>query len=158
MWQNAHDAYLESRILSADPLELVKLLYQGAITSVQEARRRLANGEILERARAISKTCAILSELSVSLDHERGGNLSHELARLYDYMIRRLIEANLKQADQPLEEVLGLLSTLAEGWEGIQQPAPEPEPEPQAASPWAQPYSPAPAETVSEYSSHAWSL
>lgn len=156
MWQNAHDAYLESRILSADPLELVKMLYQAAITSIRDARRHLAAREIMARARAISKACAVLAELAVSLDHERGGEVSVNLARLYDYMSRRLIEANLQQADQPLEEVLGLLSTLLEGWEGIQPVA---EPAPQAASPWAQdPYSPAPVEQVSEYSSHAWSL
>jgi len=155
MWQNAHDAYLESRVLSADPLELVKLLYQAAITAVRDARRHLANREILARARAITKACSILTELIVSLDHERGGEISLGLARLYDYMSRRLIEANLQQADQPLEEVLGLLSTLAEGWEGIQPAA---DPAPQTASPWAQSYPQAPSETVPEYTSHAWSL
>jgi flagellar protein FliS len=131
MWQNAHDAYLESRVLSAEPLALVKMLYQAAIAAVKEARRHLANREIAARARAITKACTILTELATSLDHERGGELSLGLARLYDYMSRRLIEANFKQTDQPLEEVLGLLSTLVEGWEGIQ---PDATPESQAAA------------------------
>ncbi len=131
MWQNAHDAYLESRVLSAEPLQLVKMLYQAAIGAVKEARRHLANREIAARARAITKACTILAELTTSLDHERGGELSLGLARLYDYMSRRLIEANFKQTDQPLEEVLGLLSTLVEGWEGIQPGA---TPEGQAAA------------------------
>ena len=130
MWQNAHDAYLENRVLSASPLELVHLLYQAATGAVREARRQLAAGEIAARSRAISKACGILMELVASLDHERGGELSHRLAQLYDYMQRRLLEANFRQVDEPLAEVLGLLATLSEAWQGIAQearPAPEKE-------------------------------
>lgn len=151
MWQNAHDAYVESRVLSADPMELVKLLYQAAIASVRDARSYLAEGEISARARSITKTGMILGELTASLDHERGGEVSRGLARLYDYMSRRLIEANLRQADKPLEEVLSLLSTLAEAWEGIQPAA---KPEPRAESPWGQP----PPDTAATYSSQGWSF
>jgi flagellar protein FliS len=160
MLQNAHDAYLESRILSAGPVELVNLLYRAAIAAVKDARRHLANRDIAARARAVTKACTIVTELTVSLDHERGGDLSRGLARLYDYIGRRLIEANFRQADQPLEEVLGLLSTLMEGWEGIQPgAATEPRavtPEPRAASPWGQAQTL--SETPPEYSLHAWSL
>ena len=136
MWQSAHDAYLESRVLSANPLELVKMLYQAAIAAVKDARRHLANRDIAARARAITKACTIMTELTVSLNHEAGGDLSRNLQRLYDYISRQLIEANFRQADQPLEEALGLLSTLVEGWEGIQPGAP-PEPQPAAPEPWA---------------------
>src|SRR4051812_36673111 len=94
MWSNAHDAYLESRVESADPVQLVRMLYQGAIGSVREARSHLSKGDIAERSRAISKAHAIVTELLVSLDHERGGEISMRLARLYDYMQRRLLEAN----------------------------------------------------------------
>ena len=117
MWKNAQDAYLEERVLSADPLELVRLLYQSAIAAIREARRALTNGEIAARSRAISKACGILIELNAALDHSQGGVLSIRLAALYDYMLGRLLDANLQQSDAPLAEVLGLLSTLAEGWE-----------------------------------------
>ena len=119
MWQNAHDAYLESRILSASPLELVRLLYQACTGEVREARRYLAEGDIAARCRCISRAHCILTELALSLDHERGGELSTRLARLYDYMQRRLLEANFRQEDAPLSEVLGLLATLGEAWSDI---------------------------------------
>jgi flagellar protein FliS len=119
MWQNAHDTYLEDRVLSADPVELVDLLYQACATAVGDARRHLAGGEILARARSISKACDILLELTVSLDHQRGGALSQRLAQLYGYMHRRLLEANFRQSDEPLAEVARLLATLKEGWEGV---------------------------------------
>src|SRR5579883_930425 len=102
MWQNAHEAYLESRIGSAGPIELIRLLYQGATASVREARRHLAAGDIGARARAINKAHAIIGELQASLDQERGGELSRRLAQLYAYIQRRLWEGNFRQADEPL--------------------------------------------------------
>lgn len=149
MWKNAHEQYLEGRVASADPLELVRLLYDAAIASVREARRALAAGEILARSRAISKASGIVIELNSALDHAQGGDLSRRLAALYDYVLRRLLEANLQQTDAPLEEVWGLLSTLAEGWNGIHRPA--------EASQVSMPWQPA-AEPAAVGAAHAWSL
>ena len=118
MWNSGHDAYLESRVLTADPIELVNLLYQACTQAVREARRHLAEGRIAERSREINQACAILIELATALDHERGGEISQRLALLYDYMQRRLLEANMRQSDAPLADVLGLLSTLSEAWGG----------------------------------------
>jgi flagellar protein FliS len=126
MWNSAHDAYLESRVLAADPVELVSLLYQACTQAVREARRYLAAGQIAERSREINQACAIVIELATSLDHERGGEISPRLALLYDYMERRLLQANMQQSDAPLADVLGLLTTLSEAWAGVRQPQEQP--------------------------------
>jgi flagellar secretion chaperone FliS len=118
------DAYLESQVLSADPMELVRLLYRAAGDATRSASAHLAAGRIAERSHQISKAYAILLQLSASLDHARGGTLSRSLAELYDYMQRRLLEANLRQKAEPLVEVEGLLAKLLEGWDQI-RPAPE---------------------------------
>jgi flagellar protein FliS len=152
MWRNAHDAYLESRIESAEPIELVRLLYQGATASVRDARTHLAAGDVAARSRSITKAHAILTELLQSLDHDRGGELSRRLAQLYGYMQRRLLEANFRQTDEPLAEVLGLLSTMGEAWDGIREP---PQPVEAAANPWA---GAAAAEPALSYSPGSWSL
>ena len=143
MWNSGHDAYLESRVLAADPVELVSLLYQACIQAVREARCYLAAGQIAERSREINKACAIVIELATSLDHERGGEISQRLALLYDYMQRRLLQANMQQSDAPLADVLGLLNTLSEAWAGVRKPEEKPvvenvKPQPAAESPWAQ--------------------
>jgi len=136
MWNNGHDAYLESKVLSADPVELVNLLYQASIQAVRDARHFLAQGEIADRSRAINKACEILIELNSSLDRERGGEIVERLAPLYDYMLGRLLEANLQQSDAPLAEVQSLLATLSEAWAGVRpQAAP---PAAVAANPWSQ--------------------
>jgi len=152
---NASDAYLESRVLSADGIELVRMLYQSAITAVRDARRHLAANEIAARSRAIGKVHRIVTELAVSLDHERGGELSRGLARLYDYVSRRLLEANSQQTDQPLEEVLRLLSTVQEGWNGIGSASPV---ETHHENRWAEPMPQAPPPDPVAYESHAWSF
>ena len=58
-------------------------------------------------------------ETSGNADHRRGGEIALQLAQLYDYMLRRLHDANLRQADEPLAEVLSLLATLTEAWDGV---------------------------------------
>ena len=152
MWTDSHDAYLESRVLSADPVELVNILYQACTAAVREARCHLAEGRIAERSREINKAFAILVELNSSLDHERGGEISKRLALLYDYMRRRLLDANMEQSDPPLAEVLGLLSTLSEGWAGVR--AAEAKPEVPVQSAWGQ----MPVEEPISSGSRAWSL
>jgi flagellar protein FliS len=54
-----------------------------------------------------------------SLDHEKGGEVSQNLKRLYSYMQGRLLEAHAKKAEEPIAEVEQLLSTLLEGWQGV---------------------------------------
>ncbi len=115
MMSIAQDSYLESRILSADGVELVQILYQAALESVEKARRYLQEGEIAARSREITRATAVIAELAVSLDRA-AGDLSRNLLELYDYMQRKLIEANFHQSDPILAEVSRLLATLLEGW------------------------------------------
>jgi flagellar secretion chaperone FliS len=155
MFQSGHDAYIENRVLSAEPLELVHMLYQGAIRAVQDARHHLANGKIMERSRAITKACAILTELTAALNPAAGGDLAKRLANLYDYMRRKLLEANFRQSDEPLGEVLSLLATLAEGWAEISKRRETPV---AANSPWSEAPAYPGTETEKAYSSGSWSL
>ena len=74
--------YFEQIILSASPVELVRLMYQSAIASVADARDHLREGRIRERARSIKKAYAILSELLISLDSESAPELAANLRRL----------------------------------------------------------------------------
>jgi flagellar protein FliS len=123
MWR---DVYLESKVLSADPVELIQILYQSALDSVREARTCLAKGDVAQRSAAISKVTRILLELTASLNHEAGQEISRNLADLYQYMQRRLLDANLKQSDEPLAETQQLLTTPLDAWEGVRrQTSPE---------------------------------
>jgi flagellar secretion chaperone FliS len=112
-------------ILGASPLELVRALYRGAIQAVSVARTSLANGQIRERSAAITKACAIIQELTVSLNREEGGDIAANLAELYVYIHKRLGDANIEQSDAPLAETEKLLSTLLEAWCQLPEEQPE---------------------------------
>jgi flagellar secretion chaperone FliS len=116
---NWKSAYVESRIISASPLELISILYEHAILEVQQARESLARGEVAARSRSISKAIAIIGELQRSLDHDAGGEIAANLERLYQYMRARLTAGNLHKSDSPLAEVASLLESLGEAWRTI---------------------------------------
>ena len=124
MRTNAYQNYLENEILSADPVKLVQLLYRGALDAIGCARDYLASGEIQARSTALTKAMNILTELVLSLDHARGGELSQNLGRVYEYTQRLLIDGNFKQLDAPLVEAERLLRTLLEAWEQSARPQP----------------------------------
>jgi flagellar secretion chaperone FliS len=116
MRTNGYQTYLENEILSASPVRLIQMLYTAALDSIASARRCLRAGDIRARSRAITKTMRIVTELSRSLNREAGGDLSQNLANVYGYVIRLLVESNAKQLETPLDEAERLLSTLAEAW------------------------------------------
>ncbi|MEQ1884419.1 MAG: flagellar export chaperone FliS [Bryobacteraceae bacterium] len=116
MSQTIYDRYIENEVLSADPHKLVVILYRAAIEAVARARVNLRNGEIRERSNRITKATSIIHELSRSLNHAEGGDISRNLAELYAYMQQRLNEANANQTEPPLEETEVLLRTLLDGW------------------------------------------
>jgi flagellar secretion chaperone FliS len=114
--------YFEQMVLSASPVELIRLLYQKAISSTRNAREHLRCRRIAERCSAINNAYLVLGELTASLRDEESPELAKRLRALYIYMQGRLIEANLKQQDEPLADVLGLLITLADAWEAPKEP------------------------------------
>ena len=113
---NPYQAYTDGSIFSDNPLNLVVALYQGALDATHQAERAVAARDIMGRSRAINKAMAILTELLVSLDHKRGGEISRNLERLYNYMQKQLLAAHAKQVAEPIAEVSSLLATLIEGW------------------------------------------
>ncbi len=117
MYANPYDSCIESAVLTADPMELVAMLLGGGLEAVRRARAALVRGDIAGRSKEIVRAVSILTELSLSVDRSRGGELSRNLIELYDYMQRRLLEANARQEDAPLAEVERLLSTVRDGWE-----------------------------------------
>jgi flagellar protein FliS len=117
---------MEAEVLGSDPVKLIRLLYRGALQAVGAARRNLAEGNIHQRSRQITKAWEIVQELARSLDHTQAAELSRNLAGLYAYIQQRLLDANTGQLDEPLAEVDKLLTTLSEAWDALKTPAPSP--------------------------------
>jgi flagellar protein FliS len=125
MWT---DVYLENRVLAADGVELIHLLYEHALVQLKLGRAALEADDVAGRSKAVSKVIAILGELEGSLNYDAGGSISSNLARLYQYMRRRLVEGNVKRQDAALAEVESLMGTLNEGWTSMRHTTAAPVP------------------------------
>jgi flagellar protein FliS len=110
--------YLASRVSAATPMELTRMLYEGAIQAVQEALEAHRGGDILRRGNAVTQAVEILGELRFSLRREVHPQYCDTLAGLYGYLQRRLIQAHAEKSESMLREVQGLIQTLLEGWLG----------------------------------------
>ncbi|MFL9922544.1 flagellar export chaperone FliS [Paraburkholderia fungorum] len=111
---------VETGVMGASPHRLTALLYQGARQAIARARMHLQQGNVSDRGRAISNATRIIENgLQQSLNVEAGGEIAQRLNSLYSYMLRRLLQANIKQSEAMLVEVDRLLATLEEAWIGI---------------------------------------
>lgn len=111
---------LESAVLSASPYQLVVMLFAGAGSALKKAEILMDQGDIPGKGQAISKAINIISNgLRAGLDHSVNSELTGNLDSLYDYMERRLLEANLRNDKNALTEVQGLLEGIADAWNQI---------------------------------------
>ncbi len=112
-------AYRTTEVASRTPLELVVMLYDGAIRFIGVARDAIGRGDIQGRSTAISRALAIISELQSTLDVQRGGDMAASLDDMYRYLTERLMAATLKNDVAPLDESRRLLETLRDAWHTI---------------------------------------
>lgn len=122
--RNAISAYqkvgIDAAIEVADPYRLILLLFAGAQTAIGKARAAMQQQQIAAKGEAISKAIDIIGNgLKVSLDIEQGGELAERLYALYDYMVLRLLRANLDNDLRALEEVAALLEEIHGAWREI---------------------------------------
>lgn len=114
-------AYQRQSILTASSGQLVLMLYDGVLRFLAQARQgfRLPEDDytrIEQINEGLQRAQAIITELQINLDHGAGGDVAGNLDRLYDYYSRRLLEANLRKQEEPVEEVERLVGQLRDGW------------------------------------------
>ncbi len=124
-YQNAYSAYQKNNISTASQGRLVVLLYEGAIKHLNSARNllgenaKLKPNQIEQFGIHIQKAQAIITELQVSLDMEKGGEIAKNLMSLYLYFNEELLSANINQNKEKIDSVIKMLSDLADAWRTI---------------------------------------
>lgn len=113
--------YLENRIRSAHPVELVNMLYDVAIDNLKAAIVCVRTHDRLGRSRAVTKSEEAVQELLTSLDHSVNAPFTHTLAGLYRYCLKRMIAGHAQQAEAPFQEALSVLNTLAVAWREVKE-------------------------------------
>ncbi len=119
--KGAIGAYHENAVTTQTRGRLIVLLYEGAITFLEQAKAELQAGNYAEKGEFINKALAIINELDSCLDVENGGEVATNLRRLYQFSIRHLGEANLHRDTQRIQDVIDCLKDLNEGWKAIAQ-------------------------------------
>lgn len=111
---------VETGVIAANPHKLIAMLYEGAVKAIDQATKHMEAGDIEKKGESISKAVQIIMiGLSGSLNRKAGGDLAENLHNLYDYMSRRLFEANVKNDTAILAEVRGLLMDIKGAWDEI---------------------------------------
>lgn len=131
----AANAYMKTHVTTTTPGHLVVMLYDGAITFLEQAKEEIQSKNYAKKGILISQALDIIAELDSSLNTEKGGEIAQNLHRLYMYCNTRLLQANLKMDTGLVDEVIGILSSFRSAFSEIsKQPHP---PAPKAAAYYA---------------------
>ncbi len=113
-----YDNYRGANTITTDQTKLILLVYDFAIRQCKQAKETFGSDDVRGRANLLKKAQQAITELMASLNMGAGGEVAKNLYRLYDYMNRRLIEANMKKDPAILDEVVKHLTGLREAWVG----------------------------------------
>ncbi|MBQ2315060.1 MAG: flagellar export chaperone FliS [Treponema sp.] len=120
--RSGYNAYREIGVRTASQGSLVVMLYDGAVSHLEEAialvegENRLAPGHIEAFGKHLQKVTDIISELEASLDLERGGEIAENLMALYIFFTKQLTAGTISHDKKQLQDVLGMLTELQESW------------------------------------------
>jgi flagellar protein FliS len=117
-------AYRQTEAQSRTPLELVVMLYDGALRFTAQVRDAIERKDIPARREATARTLAIIGELQGTLDLDKGGAIAESLNALYVYITGLLMKAGAKQETRHAEEATRVLTTLRDAWADISSQAP----------------------------------
>jgi len=112
-------AGVHAEVMEADPHRLIQMLMEGALERIAIAKGAMQQKNVALKGERISSAISIVEGLRASLNMEAGGEISANLESMYEYMTRRLMEANLKDDVEILDEVADLMRKIKSGWDEV---------------------------------------
>ncbi len=116
---SAYNAYKQNSVTTASPGELTLMLYNGCLKFLLKSKKAIEEKNIEEKNTNIQKAQAIIKELMVTLKKDQ--EISKQMMSLYDYMNRRLMEANINNDTSIIDEVIGLTTEFRDTWKQVIQ-------------------------------------
>lgn len=127
--------YESQKVLTATPMELILMLYDGGIRSLNQALATFELADPIEWRNQLHshllQAQSYITELTCSLDVERGGEMAMQIERLYGFMIQHLVDANTSGQKGPVLAVKEMLGELRDGWAQAMESMPKTEQEPE---------------------------
>lgn len=114
-------AYQEVNVAARSPLELVVLLYDGALSAIVQTQQAVDDRDLVAKRKALSKGLAIIGHLQSTLNMDEGKDVAEQLDRLYVFVTDKLVEFNVQGRGEALTEALSVLTTLRDAWSAIAQ-------------------------------------
>jgi flagellar protein FliS len=111
--------YTTADVTVADRERLLLLVLEGGVKFLRLTRDALAAGDLARFSDHLGRSQAIIAELLATLDHEAGGPIAADLARLYDFMLFHLTEANVRKSVRHVEDVMAVFGTVAAAYREV---------------------------------------
>lgn len=108
--------YKQTVYATTDRVQIVLMLYDGALNHLKIAQQKIESGDIMTKATHLTKATMIITELSNVLDMEKGGEISNNLRRLYDYVLNQLLQANMNNDVQSIKNAVRVVGILRDAW------------------------------------------
>ncbi len=110
---------IESSILSADPHQVIVMMYDGALESMAQAKGAIERKDLATKSACLTKAVNILSAMRNALDEDSQPEISSNFANLYDYCIQRLNDSSINLSLDGIDEVHGYIKPLRDAWKEI---------------------------------------
>ena len=114
MTYNAPNQYKQSAVFTATPEDLTLMLYDGAIKFMNIGKYHIENNNVVKSHEALIRAQDIIIELNSSLNMEY--EISENLRGLYDFVLERLIDANIGKKVEPIDEALEIVTDMRDTW------------------------------------------
>lgn len=119
--QSYRKVSLDSEISVASPHRIIQMMFAGGLERLAQSRYAIENRDMNNKGLFIGKAIGIVNGLNNSLNMDEGGEIAGNLSQLYDFIIMKVTEANLKNDTQAIDDAVAVLRTLKEGWDAIPQ-------------------------------------
>jgi flagellar protein FliS len=117
--QSYSDVKVQSGVETASPHRLIQMLFEGALERIAQAKGAMQQKQYARKGELLGKAVNIIGGLQGSLNDREGGELAANLDSLYDYIIRRLTQANYENNQDYLDECGRLLGDIKVAWDSI---------------------------------------
>ena len=110
------DSYKKMQIETSDPATLILMLFDRAIALLDKAKNEIIEKQYEEKGNSLTKANEIIAELSGSLDMEKGGEIATSLSRLYNFVMREIVDADMNLNTKAIDNARRIMSELRESW------------------------------------------
>lgn len=111
--------YQKNAVLSASPVQLIVMLYDGALRFMEAGRQAMIGKKLEDQNAQLQKAQKIIIELMGCLDMNKGGEIAQNLFGLYNFVLDELVASNLNDDPTRIENAAKVLRELREGWVGV---------------------------------------